>query len=331
MHGLYLLWFVQEQQLSPAIVAAVLAAADLALIALEIPTGWLADRFGYRTSLVVGSAVQVAGMLWCSLGGGVAGLIVATLLIAAGDAFRSGADEALLYRSCAAVGREADFQRIDARTRAVERGALVALVLTGGAIVHRWGFVTGWIAETALCGVGLVIALLMTEPPRATERRRDHHQSSTRHRMALGAMTALVLPAALLSTAASVTSFLTQTTGTAGAAGMSVMVAAITLAEAMGAAVAVRMPAAATATQWKLAAVGLLAVIASSGAPWALEVAALALACLDGVAHPLRAAAIQRAAAEGWRATAASAASACDLLISTAALPLAGIWRSRRR
>ena len=61
MHGLYLLWWVGERGISPAIVAAILAAGDLALVALELPAGWFADRFGHRASLIVGSSVQVAG------------------------------------------------------------------------------------------------------------------------------------------------------------------------------------------------------------------------------------------------------------------------------
>ena len=38
MHGLYLLWWVQEKQLPPEVVAAILAAGDIALLFLEIPT-----------------------------------------------------------------------------------------------------------------------------------------------------------------------------------------------------------------------------------------------------------------------------------------------------
>src|SRR5688572_19844745 len=118
MHGLYLLWWVEERGISPAIVAMILAAGDAALIALEVPAGWFADRFGHRASLLIGSSVQVMGMLACWLGRGVPELVAAAVLVALGDAFRSGADEALLYRTCAALRREHDFQRIEARTRA---------------------------------------------------------------------------------------------------------------------------------------------------------------------------------------------------------------------
>src|SRR5262245_24625014 len=105
MDGLYLLWWVQEKQMSPALVAAVMAAGDLALMGLEVPTGWFADRFGYRRSLILGSLVQVAGMISCWLADGISGLIIACLTVSLGDAFRSGADQALLYRTCLAAGR----------------------------------------------------------------------------------------------------------------------------------------------------------------------------------------------------------------------------------
>ncbi len=38
MHGVYVLWWVQEKHVSVGAVAAILAAGDLALAALEIPT-----------------------------------------------------------------------------------------------------------------------------------------------------------------------------------------------------------------------------------------------------------------------------------------------------
>src|SRR5688572_28793225 len=169
MHGLYLLWWVEERQMPPAVVASILAAGDLALMLVEVPTGWLADRYGHRASLVAGSAIQVAGMLACWLGHGIPGLITASVLVALGDAFRSGARQALLYRSCVALQRQDAFQTIEARTDALERLALVGLILAGGAIVNTFGYAAGWIAETTLCTLGLALACSMTEPPAASE------------------------------------------------------------------------------------------------------------------------------------------------------------------
>ena len=331
MHGLYLLWWVQEKQMSPAIVAAILAAGDLALIGLELPTGWFADRFGHRPSLMLGSLVQVVGMLWCWLGEGVPGLVTASVLVATGDAFRSGADKALLYRTCAALDREGDFQTIEAKSEAAALGALMVMVLLGGAIVHTGGFALGWLAEMMLCGVGLAIASAMVEPP-------AHRDPASKVSAAVDVtpiryrdLARATLPAALLGGAASAASFLAQTTGASTPVAVTILVAALTVAEAGGCAVASRLPHTTPRQQIQLAAFGALLFASAMAAPASLPIAALTLAFLLGVAQPLRAAAIQRLASDGIRARAASAASACDMAVSTIVLPLAGVWRSRQR
>ena len=57
--------------------------------------------------------------------------------------------------------------------------------------------------------------------------------------------------------------------------------------------------------------------------------AVVGLSFLLGVAHPLRAAAVQHQAADGMRARAASIASACDNAFRTVALICAGLLPRR--
>lgn len=329
MHGLNLLWWVQEKQMSPEVVAAILAAGDVSLMCLELPAGWFADRVGHRASLILGSVVQIAGMLWCWLGAGVSGLVIASVLVALADAFRSGADEALLYRTCRVLDREEAFQTIEARTHAVELGALVGLVLAGGLIVKTWGFAAGWLSETLLCVAGLAIACAMVEPPaasRAGERRIGAGPVSV---VVSPAMVVLILPTALLGAAASAASFLAQTAGIGDAEELTLLVATITLAEAAGSAVAARMPATGGRGLATLGSLGAVCFAAALAQPATFSVMVLVLAFLVGMAEPLRAAAIQRLAADAARARAASLASACDMAFMTIALPLAGLWRRR--
>jgi MFS family permease len=331
MHGLYLLWWVQEKQMSPAVVAAVLAAGDLALMGFEFPTGWFADRFGHRASLMLGSLVQVVGMLWCWLGEGVPGLVTASVLIALGDAFRSGADEALLYQSCLALNREDDFQRIEARARAAANAALVVMVLLGGVIVHVSSFAIGWLAETVLCFVGFGLAWAMVEPGTHVNRIDEACSAQDAAPVRYRELAMSIMPAALVGGAASAASFLAQTTGTHTAVDATVLVAAFTAAEAGGSVLAARLPAATVRDQIIVAVGGWLLFIAALAMPSLLALTALILGLFVGVAHPLRAAAIQRLVGDDVRARVASAASACDMAASTLLLPLAGVWRSRKR
>ena len=325
MHGLYLLWWVQEKEVSPAVVAAILAAGDFVLLAVELPTGWFADRFGHRASLIVGSTIQVVGMLWCWLGEGISGLVTGSTLIALGDGFRSGATEALLYRTCVALDREELFQRIEARTAAVETVALTALVLVGGFIVQRWGFGAGWIAETLLSAAGVGIACLLVEPPhecRHVAAPPSEPQAAEPRFVPLRFATA-VIPAALLGGAANGAAFLAQAASHT-AIDVTLLVAAITLAEAFGAAVAPHCRAS-VRVQHLLAATGALVCLVAFAFPTTGLVVVLLLALLDGVAAPLRATLIQRLAADGVRARAASLASAADMAISIVVLPIAGL------
>jgi predicted MFS family arabinose efflux permease len=331
MHGLYLLFWVQERGLSPALVAAVLAAGDLAIMLFEVPTGWVADRWGPRASLVIGSLVQVAGLLACWLAPGVYSLILATPLIALGDAFRSGADQALLYRTCAALGCINDFRRIEARTHAVTQVCLVVLVLAGGVLVARWGFAAGWFAESLLCAVGLVLALMMEDPPPVAgafdEEDAGGPAESWRLLMAPRLIRA-VLPASVVGAAAAAASFVAQTAADASPESVTALVAALALAEAGGSMLGAR-PVRYVRPSALLVLAG-VAVMAAVVSPVLLGPAALVLAALAGAAHPSRAAIIQALASDTVRARAASLASACDMALSTITLPLTGLFRTGR-
>jgi predicted MFS family arabinose efflux permease len=330
MDGLYLLWWVQEKQMSPALVAATMAAGDLALMALEVPTGWFADRFGSRRSLILGSLLQVAGMICCWLASGVAGLVGACLLVALADALRSGADHSLLYRSCAALGRVEEFQRIEGRARAIQVAVLALLTVGGGAIVTTFGFAAGWIAETLLCAMGGVIAFAMIEPARG-EDESDERMSSSRAKVPWRVIALLIVPLAFLDAAASTGSFLLQTTSDRGPLAVTIVVAVIALANAVGSAFATRLPETGVRMQLAIAALGSVVVAAALTIPGALVPATIALSFGTGTLHPLRASAIQRLASDGVRARAASAASACDMALSTLFFLLAGTWLSRRK
>jgi hypothetical protein len=330
MDGLYLLWWVQEKGMSPALVAATMAAGDLLLMALEVPTGWFADRFGTRRSLILGSLLQVAGMFCCWLAEGTAGLVGACLLVAVADAFRSGADQSLLYRTCVALGREPEFQRIEARARAVQVVSLAMLVIAGGAIVTAWGFAAGWLAETMLCALGAAAAIAMVEPPLCREDD-DESTSPLRAHVPWTTVALVIVPLAFLGAAGSTGSFIMQTTGDRGPFAVTLVVALITLADATGSAFASRLPAVGVRSQLAFAAAGAVLVAAALTIPGALVPATIALSFGTGVLHPLRAATIQRLATDGVRARAASVASACDMAFSTVLLLFAGGFLAGKR
>ena len=330
---MYLIWWVQHKHVAAGTVALILAAGDVALTVLEVPTGWVADRYGHRASLLVGSLVQTAAMLVCWLGTGVSGLLAASLLVAVGDAFRSGADHALLYRSCVALDRESDFLRLEARTKSIELVALVAFILGGGFLVQTAGFAVAWIVETLVSALGLAVACLLTEPPAQPAAVPEPHAGdedvrSWRDWMSAAALR-LIVPVSVLLAAASTLSVWVQTDAAATAIGTTLFVAATTVAEALGSGIAAfTMPG--DRRQRLLIAGGVVPLAVGVFVPGALVPVSVVLALVIGILEPWRAAAIQRAAADSMRARAASLASACDKVFVSVAFVAVGFVPRRR-
>jgi hypothetical protein len=205
---------------------------------------------------------------------------------------------------------------------------LVALVLLGGLIAAQWGLQAGWAAETALCAVGLAIACAMREPPPAPGE--EIAPSAHAWRSIARMIPMLVLPGAALGAAASAAAFVAQTDGQQEIAGVTLLVAMVALAEAAGSYAAVRAANPAARTQWVLAAAGAGIVAVALAVPALFLPAVVMLSFLAGLAGPLRDVAIQRTVAGNVRATAASAASACDMAVNLLVLPIAGGWHRRR-
>ena len=317
---------MQEKHVPAALVATWLAAGDLVVMALEVPTGWLADRFGDRRSMIAGSCAQVVGMLACWLCPGVTSLAAGGLLIAVGDALRSGADQALLYRSCVADGVPAEFQRIEGRTRGVALMALVLLTLAGGALVATAGWSAAWALDTALCALGVVIAAAMRDASGDAPATDSQAEATP---LFSARLLAAILPAAVVGAAASAVSFIAQAGSDASPALVTWVVAGIVLAEACGAALGGRTSPLAPALQRGAAVLSVLALAASTHNAVAPAALAVLLSFVAGLFDPWRAVAIQQMASDSLRATAASFASACDMACSTLLLPLAGFMRGR--
>jgi MFS family permease len=339
-HGVYLVWLTAHRGVSPFAAAALLAAGDFALLVLEVPTGVFADRLGARRSLLLGSAFQILGLGLFWKAESLAWLAVGSLAIAFGDAFRHGADESLLYRSCAELGIAEQFGRRLASAEAWSLAVLVGLTALGGVIVDRVGFDAAWALELGLAVVGLALAAAMREPA-TTHRAADNESDDAPSPSGFGqpnpgaaarspAWTrvpwALVVPATIAGAFASTGEFLAQTARPAArdVTWLAFAIAAAQLCEALGAGLVARGIVRIEKRSLDLAAAAaLLAALAFAFGPALLLPALFVFGLADGVAHAVRSALVQQAAFDDERATIASAANAADMLGKTAALPAA--------
>ena len=330
-HGIYLLWWVRERKLDPAAVAALMGAADLLLMALEVPTGILADRIGYRPSLILGSAAQAASLLLAWLAVSVPEVAAACLLNAVGDALRSGANEALLHDTCAALGEPEAFERRLARAEALTGAALVALTALGGWVAGFAGVPIAWALETVVTLAGLAVAVALIEPPRLARLEAPEGFRVTGR----GIPWLVLVPGSLVTTGSSCAGFLATLVVSGQGTGpfeVALFVAGLQLMAAAGAAAISWRPdrISGVSVLYALMALALAAAAAVLAHPDSIVRVAPVFYFLDGAIVPLRAALLQQRAADGDRARVTSLASASDMALKAIALPAAAGLSARR-
>jgi MFS family permease len=157
-------WFLYFQNQLSASEAIILAAVlDVSSSLLEVPSGYMADRFGRRPTLILALLATIAGALLLGLGGDFSWLLLGQFLLGAGIAFASGADSALLYDTLLETGRE---DEIAAQELKAWRYMFTGLALSAflGGVMAMWSGAAAFLA-TALSGIAaLAIAVQFREP-----------------------------------------------------------------------------------------------------------------------------------------------------------------------
>ncbi|MBI4581282.1 MAG: MFS transporter, partial [Planctomycetes bacterium] len=152
---------------------------SLATIALEVPTGYVADVLGRKRSLVAGCAVSFAGMTAYAVGTGFWTFLAAELVLALGLSLVSGTDTALLYDALRAEGRSADFTRIQGRFFFTSQVSQAGASVLGG-FLGDWHLRIPFYATAAAMLGALVCVSLVREPPRERTLSRTDHRGNLR-------------------------------------------------------------------------------------------------------------------------------------------------------
>lgn len=167
VHGLVFwqsVWFLYIQaNLSAAEAILLYAIYDITTTVVEVPSGYMSDRVGRRSTLVIAA---IAGFLAASLqayGGSFAVFVVGNICLGVSAAFLSGTDSSLLYESLAETGREAEIERAELISWRFSFGALALSAVIGGWL---WQFdpALPYITTALAFVAGLIIALMFKEP-----------------------------------------------------------------------------------------------------------------------------------------------------------------------
>jgi MFS family permease len=140
-----------------------------AMVASELPTGYLGDRLGRRTGLALGNALTASVMAGFVVADSVVDFGVLYVVWAIAWTFRSGTADAWFYELLADTADEDEYARLSGRAEAVSLGMSAAAAITAGFLYT----VAPWIPfglNAALAALGLPVLLSM---PKTKKSERD--------------------------------------------------------------------------------------------------------------------------------------------------------------
>jgi MFS family permease len=136
------------------------------IVIFEIPTGVLADKFGRKPLLVFGAFLSMFEFIILLFAHHFWTFALVVSLAGISSACTSGACNALLYDSLAAVQKQKSFEKIVGRMNSLDFfGSLIA-ALSGGVLAKYYGFEFNYILSAISMFLAFLITLLIKEPSR---------------------------------------------------------------------------------------------------------------------------------------------------------------------
>lgn len=111
---------------------------SFAILLFEVPSGYFADKFGRKNSIILGSIFVFLGFLLYGFGETFWHFAFINILLGVGASFFSGADPALLYDTLIELKREKEYQKIESSYFAITGYSEAIAAICGGflASVH---------------------------------------------------------------------------------------------------------------------------------------------------------------------------------------------------
>ena len=167
-------YFAEISGLSLSQIGFVVAAAAIASLLIEVPTGYISDRFGRAFSIKLYGLILLVGLMSIIIFQNFGGVLFGMILQAISFAFMSGNGDALLHDSLVVLDREDEFTKVGARAQSVSLAANMVILATiplSYAIDPRLPFVAGVIMAAIIITVGFYVTDFSKVGPEQKEKK----------------------------------------------------------------------------------------------------------------------------------------------------------------
>ncbi len=155
--------FYQENGLGMQDVLLLQGIYSIAIVSLEIPSGYVADLWGRKSTMIIGAILGVVGFAIYSFSHGFWMFLVAEITLGIGQSFISGSDSALLYDSLLKMKRQDEYVKLEGRVMSIGNFAETIAALIGG-LLAEISLRTPFIAQTFVACIAIPAAITLVEP-----------------------------------------------------------------------------------------------------------------------------------------------------------------------
>ncbi len=136
---------------------------SLSIVVWEIPSGYFADVWGRKNTIVAGAILGFAGYATYSISYSFTGFLLAEIILGIGQSLISGADSALLYDSLIDEGKEKDYVKLEGRLISIGNFAEATAGVIGG-LLAAWSLRYPYYGQTLFALIGIPAAITLVEP-----------------------------------------------------------------------------------------------------------------------------------------------------------------------
>ncbi len=155
--------FFESKGLSLTQIMILQATYSLFVALFEIPSGFFADIYGRKNSLVIGSVLLFLGYVIFSFFSGFNEFLIAEMLLGIGGSLISGADSAILYDTLLEIKEDNEYTKIEGRTYAIGNFSEGIAGVLGGFLAISSLNMPVYI-QTIVMFLSIPIAMTLVEP-----------------------------------------------------------------------------------------------------------------------------------------------------------------------
>ena len=164
--------FFQEHGLSLTEVMLLQGIYSLSVALFEIPSGYIADIFGRKQTIVFSTIFSFIGYLVFSFYGGFYAFAIAQILVGVGGSLMSGSDSALIYDTLLETESKSSYTKIEGRNYAIGNFSEALAGVLGGFLAVSSIYLPIYV-QTTILFFSIPIALTLVEPTMHEENKLD--------------------------------------------------------------------------------------------------------------------------------------------------------------